>query len=220
MTTTGQDPGNEQLPHRDVGHHPVDHERQRRRDDRTQRCRRRRHADREAKVVALILHRLDLDRAKPRRVGDRRTRHAGEDDRADDVHMPEAALEPSDQRQREVVDAVGDAGVIHEIAGHDEKRHREQRKTVDAADHAVNDDERRQIARHDDVDQHRPRHRDGHRHAGGHGREEGPEQDRGHTDSSMSVSGRSRTLYPWRQWTIVTCTARTAAHAKPKAHTP
>jgi hypothetical protein len=117
--TTRQDAGDEQLTHRHIRHHSVDHERQRRRDDRTQRRRRRRHANREAEVVALILHRLDLDRPESCRVGDRRTRHAGEDDRADDVHMPEATLEPPDQRQC-VVDAVGDAGVIHQVAGHDE----------------------------------------------------------------------------------------------------
>ena len=32
---------------------------------------------------------------------------------------------------------------IHQVAGHDEERHRQQRKRVDAADHAIDDDEMR-----------------------------------------------------------------------------
>ena len=47
----------------------------------------RRDADREAEVVALILHGLDLDRSQTRGVGDRGAGHAGEDHRADDVDV-------------------------------------------------------------------------------------------------------------------------------------
>ncbi len=126
--------------------------------------------------VAVVAHRLDLDRAEPRRVGDRRAGHAGEDHRADDVDVAEAALHPADQRQREVVDAVGDAGVVHQVAGEDEERHGEQREAVDAADHPVDDDHRRRGAGQPDVDERGARHRDGDRDAGHHQREEHREQ--------------------------------------------
>jgi hypothetical protein len=39
---------------------------------------------------------------------------------------PSPPFHPADERQREVVDAVRDAGVVHQIAGEDEERHREQ----------------------------------------------------------------------------------------------
>ena len=157
-----------QLADRHVGHHSVDDERQRGRNDWTE-CRgRRRHADGEADVVSLVAHRLDLDRAEARRVGDRSARHAGEDYRADDVDVAETALQPTDQCEREIVDAVGDAGVVHQIAGENEERHGEERKAVDAADHAMHDDERRHVAGQQDVDESRSRHGDGHGHARRH----------------------------------------------------
>ena len=74
-------PARNSWPIDDVGHHAVDDERQRRRDDRPERRRRRGHADRELLRVAVVAHRLDLDRAETRGVGDRRARHAGEDHR-------------------------------------------------------------------------------------------------------------------------------------------
>jgi hypothetical protein len=102
-----------------------------------------------------------------------------------------AALQPADQREREVVDAVGDAGVVHQVAGQDEERHRQQRKAVDAADHAVHHRERRQVAADQDVQQRRARHRDGHRHAAGHQEQEDHFQ---HQRSSIVDSGRSSTV--------------------------
>ena len=143
MTAPGMKPASEQLADRRVGLHAVDHHRQRRRDDRPERRRRRRDADREFRRVAVVLHRLDLDRAEAAGVGDRRARHPGEDHAAEHVDVAEAALEPADQRQREVVDAVGDAGRVHQVAGEDEERHGEQREAVDAADHPVHDGQRR-----------------------------------------------------------------------------
>ena len=168
----GQDAGEEERADRDVGHHPVDHERQARRDDRPERRRGRGHADRELGRVAVLLHRLDLDRAEARGVGDRGAAHAGEDHRADHVDVAEPALQPAHQRQGEVVDAVGDAGVVHQVAGEDEERHRQQREAVDAADHAVDHHERRQVAADQDVDQRGAGHGDGHRNAAGHEEQE------------------------------------------------
>ena len=52
-------------------------------------------ADREFGVVAVILHRLDLDGAEAGGIGDRGARHAGEDHRADDVDVREPAAHPA-----------------------------------------------------------------------------------------------------------------------------
>ena len=133
----GQDAGHEQRADRDVGHHAVDDEGQRRREDRPERRGGGGDADRGLDRVAVVLHRLDLDRADAGGIGDRRARHAGEDHRADDVHVGEAALHPADEREREVVDAVGDAGDVHQVAGEDEERHGEQREALDAGDHPL-----------------------------------------------------------------------------------
>ena len=190
----GQDAGEEERADRGVGHHPVDHERQARRDDRPERRRRGGHADRELGRVAVLLHRLDLDRAEAGGVGDRRAAHAGEDHRADDVDVAEAALHPADQGEREVVDPRRDAGVVHQVAGEDEERHGEQREAVDAADHPVDDDERRQVAREQDVGERRPGHGDGHRNAAAHEEQEEDLEHGGPQRSASVVIGRSRTL--------------------------
>ena len=66
-------------------------------------------------VVAVILHRLDLDGAEPSGVGDRGAGHAGKNHRAEDVDMREPATHPAAGRDSEIVDAVGDAGGIHRL---------------------------------------------------------------------------------------------------------
>ena len=174
-----QDAGEEERADRGVGHHPVDHERQARRNDRAERRRRRGDADRELGRVAVLLHRLDLDRAEPGGVGDRGAAHAGEDHRADDVDVAEPALHPADQSKREVVDAGRDAGVVHQVAGEDEERHGEQREAVDAAHHPVDDDEGRQVAREQDVGERSACHGDGHRQPAAHEEQEEDLQHRG-----------------------------------------
>ena len=139
----GHDAGQEQRADRRIRDHAVDDERQRWRDDRPQRRRGRGDADRELLRVAVVAHRLDLDRAEPRGVRDRRAGQPREDDAADDVHMAQAAFHPADEPEREVIDAVGDAGRVHQVAGEDEERHGQQREAVDAADHPVHDRHRR-----------------------------------------------------------------------------
>ena len=94
-------------------------------------------ADRKLGASSHGPHRLDLDGAEARGIGDRGAGHAGKDHRADDVDVAEAAAHPADQRDREIVDAAGDAGDVHQVAGEDEERHREQRKALDAGDHAL-----------------------------------------------------------------------------------
>ncbi len=162
----GDDAAEKQRADRDVRHHSVDHERQRRRDDRPERRGCGGDADGELGRVAVILHRLDLDRAETGGIRDRGARHAGEDHRADDVHVREPAAHPARERHREIVDAVGDAGRVHQVAGEDEERHREQRKRVDAACHAMQDHEVRQTCDEMRVDERRARERDENRHAG------------------------------------------------------
>ena len=134
-------PAEEERADRDVRHHAVDDEGQRRRDDRPERRRGGGDADRELGRVAVVLHGLDLDRAEAGGVGDRRAGHAREDHRADDVHLREPALHPADERDREAIDAAGDAGDVHEIAGEDEERHGEKREALDAGDHALGHDD-------------------------------------------------------------------------------
>jgi hypothetical protein len=52
-----------------------------------------------------------------------------------------AAAHPAAGRDRKIVDAVGDACGVHQVAGEDEERHREQRKAVEPARHAMQDHE-------------------------------------------------------------------------------
>ena len=130
--------------------------------------------------VAVVLHRLDLDRAEAAGVGDRGAGHAGEDHAAHDVDVPEPALQPADQREREVVDAVGDPGGVHQVAGEDEERHREQREAVDAADHAVDHGERGNRPRDPDVQQRGERHRHRDRQAGHQRGQEAAEEETVH----------------------------------------
>jgi hypothetical protein len=51
------------------------------------------------------------------------------------------ALHPAAGRHRKVINAVGNPGGIHQIAGKNEKRHRQQWKAVEPARHPVQDDE-------------------------------------------------------------------------------
>ena len=113
----------------------------------------------------MILHRLDLDRAKARRVRDRGARHAGENDRADDVHVREPTARPSRKGNREIVNAIGDAGRIHQISGENKERHGQKREQIDAARHPVQDNEIRQAGDKMRVDEGRPSERNEHRNA-------------------------------------------------------
>ena len=136
-----------------------------------------RDADRELGLVAMVLHGLDLDGAEAGGVGDRRARHAREDHRADDVDVPEPAAHPAGERHGEVVDAVGDAGRVHEVAGEDEERHGQQREAVDAAGHAVQDDEVGDARDEVRVEERGAGERDEHGHAGDQHGEEDEDQE-------------------------------------------
>ncbi|SPT39496.1 Uncharacterised protein [Achromobacter denitrificans] len=110
----------------------------------------------------MVFHGLDFNGAQARRVGNRGARHAGEHHRADDVHLPQAAAHPAHQRHREVVDAAGDAGDVHQVARQDEKRHGQKRKRFNARDHALRHHHVGHAAGNQNEQQRRAHH--GHRH--------------------------------------------------------
>ena len=126
----GDDAGEEQRADGGFRGHAVDDHRQRRRDDGTDGGRGRRDRAGRFRVVALALHRLDLDGAEPRRVRDGRAAHAGEDHAADDVRLAQAAAHPADHRLREVEDPVADPRRVHQVAHQDEQRGGQQRERV------------------------------------------------------------------------------------------
>jgi hypothetical protein len=125
----------------------------------------------------MVAHRLDLDGAQAGRIGDRGAGHAGKNHRADDVDLPQPAAHPADQRHREVIDAPGDAGNIHQVAGQDEEGHCQQGKAFDAGDHALRHDHVRHRAGREDVQQRRRNHRQRHRQSQQHQHQERAYQD-------------------------------------------
>jgi hypothetical protein len=76
----------------------------------------------------VVAHGLDLDVAEAPRVRHGRPGHAGEDHRADDVHVAEAAFEPAYHGQGEVIDPVGDPRGVHQAPRHDEEGDGEKRE--------------------------------------------------------------------------------------------
>ena len=182
-------PAEEKRPDRDVRHHAVDHEGQGRRDDRPEGGRGCGDAYGELGRVAVVLHRLDLDRAKPGRVRDRRAGHARKDHGADDVHVREPPLHPADKRNREAIDAARDTGDVHEVAGENEEGHREQREAFDAGDHPLGQNHVRGGAARQEVDQRRDGHRQGDRQAEDQQDQEGANQDQ-HRSETGPVFGR------------------------------
>ena len=199
----GQESGGEELADRGARHHAVDHHRQRGRDDRPDGGRRRRDADREARIVARVAHRLDLDRPEPARVGHRGATHAREDDGGADVHLAQAPRHPADERAREAEDALGDAGGVHQVAREDEERHRQQREAVHPVHHAVRHHHLGHLPREQDEGGRGRGQRHPHRHADQDLREEGHQQeDDQHRPYSIrgadstSASGSIRRLVP------------------------
>ena len=116
----------------------------------------------------MILHRLDLDGADTGRVGERCSRHAGEDHRADDVDLRQPTLHPADKGDGEGIDAAGDTRRIHQIAGQDKEWHGEEREAFDAGDHALRDDDVGGNAEEHEIKDRRHRHGNGDRHADKH----------------------------------------------------
>src|SRR5712664_1254668 len=78
-------------------------------------------------------------------VGEGRARHAREDVLRDHHRHGEPAADPAHQRLREAHQADGDAAGLHQHAGEDEKRDREQHERVHRLVHLLRDDDEREL---------------------------------------------------------------------------
>ena len=125
------DAAEEQVADRGVRDQRIEHHRDRRRDDRPDHRRRRRDRRRIAHRIAVVArHHVDADAPGAGEVGDRRARHAGEDDALRDVDVAEAAAEAPDQHVAEAQQVVGHLADVHQLGGEQEQRHREQHVAV------------------------------------------------------------------------------------------
>ena len=91
----------------------------------------------------MVFHGLDFNGAQTGRIGNGSAAHASKHHRAHHVHMTQATFHPTHQSQSEVVNAVGNAGIVHEVAGQNKEGHSQQGEAVNARHHAVNDHEGR-----------------------------------------------------------------------------
>ena len=82
--------------------------------------------------------------------------------------MPQTTFEPTDQGQSVVVDAVGDARIVHQISGQNEEGHSQKGKAVDARNHAVNDHQRGRTVVGKKINERGASHGNGHRDAAAH----------------------------------------------------
>ena len=183
----GHDAGDEQPRDRHVGgdaeHDEADRRRNHRRDDAARGDQPRRARD----VVAGLAHHRDQDRRQRRRVGRRRARQRRHDDRGDDRDVAEAAVAVADQRQREIDDPLGQPAGVHQLAGEQEERDRQQHERVGAVEDLLRDDlavvDAEVRHQRDAADDQRERDRHADRH-GAHQRHE--EDGDGHRDSGSS----------------------------------
>jgi hypothetical protein len=118
-----------------------------------------------------------------------------EDDRAEHVHLRQAAAHMADQGVREVVDPLGDAEAVHQRARQHEEGDGGVEIALHRAGHAAEDD--REIGRLGDqqVEQRGEPHAEGDRHADGEQQEEGADEDRElvcHVARRSSFCSRSR----------------------------
>ena len=86
-----------------------------------------------------------------------------------------------DQRHRETVDALGDAGGVHQRAGHDEERHAHQREGIHAVGGAVHHRQQRDVLVDEDEEHRRPAQRQRDREADRQQQEEGSKKE-GHSE--------------------------------------
>jgi hypothetical protein len=91
-------------------------------------------------AVALPLHRLDHHRADRGGIGIGRARDAGEENHRDQNHVAQPAADVPYQHARETDQPLRNASRLHQLAGENEERDRQQRKVVDAAEDAAGDD--------------------------------------------------------------------------------
>ena len=164
----GQNARQKQGSNTDIGHHAVDHKGQARWNDGPQCGRSGGDAHRKLAAVAVVFHGLDLHRAQAGRISNGGAAHAGKNHRADHIDMAQSPFEPTHQGQRIVENPVGDAGIVHQVAGQNKEGHSQQRKAVNAADHAVDHHKGRRGVLPKQVDHGGPGHGNGHRDAARH----------------------------------------------------
>ena len=130
-----QQAGDEDLGDRDLRGNGVDHHHDAGRNDWPDGRGGQRHRGSEFGPVAGGLHRTQLHRAQPGRIGHRRARDAREDHAGQHVHLRQATAHEADHSGCEVEYLLRDPQPIHQIGGQDEERHRHQWNALGACGH-------------------------------------------------------------------------------------
>ena len=123
-------------------------------------------------------HHRQQQRGERRRIGDRRARQGREQAGGDDRHVTEPAPDVADHRERHVDDALRQPADVHDLAGQQEERHRQQREAVGAFDQVLRQDLRVEKLEMPHQSHAAHQQRVGDRDAEGHGAEQGAEKDR------------------------------------------
>ena len=121
-----------------------------------------------ALAVALGDHRRAQDARLHGRVRDGRAGHAAHQGGEQDRDLRQAARDPADRHHRDLQQAVGDAALVHEMAGEHEERHGEQRETLAHRGDLLHADGQRHGAIDDEEDEAGNAGGEGHRHAHHH----------------------------------------------------
>ena len=130
----------EQLAHADARHAAVDDQRDGGREDRADDRGGRRYRSGKVFVITVRLHGFHLDGAETARIRHGRAGHAGENHRCNNIGMAQTAGDPAHQFAGRVEDFLCDAAGVHEVAGKNKQRYRDQKEGVDSADHLLSDD--------------------------------------------------------------------------------
>ena len=102
---------------------------------------------RKALAVALLDHRRAEDARLHRRVRNGRAGYAAHQGGEQDRDLRQAARHPADRDHRNLQQAVGDAALVHQMAGEHEERHGEQRKALAHRGDLLHADRHRHAAR-------------------------------------------------------------------------
>ena len=78
------------------------------------------------RIAVVARHHVDADAPGAGEIGDRRARHAGEDDALHDVDVAEPAAEAPDQHVAEAQQVIGHLADVHQLGGEQKQRHGEQ----------------------------------------------------------------------------------------------
>jgi hypothetical protein len=136
-------------------------------------------------VIPRLAHHPNDDRARAGRVGQDRAADTGEEDRQEHVGVAEPAADVADDLGGEPDEDVGDPPPGHELGGKNEERHGHEREAVDAAEHPLRREQRRQRALNEEGRETRAAHGQRHRHAEEQGHEEHAAEHQGHRRASL-----------------------------------